>query len=183
MLFITRTGMYIGKPSKDSIISFVHGYEIGTGGKCNISNLISGVLTDEFGIARMATDWTGQIEEYSKQRKQNWIISFKQIMLKCFYRYGDFKTNSELKEYLKSRLQSTIGQLNLQWVASNFQHWYDEWKGLVDVKERGFKMIWSDEEWCIIRKLDNEINNTQIQLTNKLLELRMEYKNIIACQS
>jgi len=42
MLFITRTGMYIGKPSKDSIISFVHGYEIGTGGKCNISNLLVG---------------------------------------------------------------------------------------------------------------------------------------------
>ena len=67
MHFITRTEMYIGKVSKESVISFIHGYEIGTEEKCNISGSISDLLSNEFNIEKMATGWIGQIEEYSKQ--------------------------------------------------------------------------------------------------------------------
>ncbi|WP_025665520.1 hypothetical protein [Aquimarina megaterium] len=180
MLFITRTGMYIGKVSKESIISFIHGYEIGTEGKCKISGLISDLLFNEFGIKKMATGWNGQIEEYSKQRNQDWTISFRQLILKSFYRNENFVKDSEFNKHLKSRLESKIGQLNLEWVASDFQNWYDEWKGLVDLKEENFRIIWTEKELEVICDLDNEIDkiyNNKIQLTNKLLELRSKYEN------
>ena len=180
MLFITRTGMFIGKVSKESIISFIHGYEIGTEGKCNISNLISELLTNEFDIKKMATGWNGQIEEYSKERNQNWILSFRQLTLKIFYRNENSKTDSDFKKHLKTRLESKIGQLNLEWVSVNFQNWCDEWKGLVDLKEEKFRKIWTEKELKIICDIDNEIDkiyNYKIHLTEKLLELKTEYGN------
>lgn len=180
MHFITRTGMYIGKVTDDSIISFIHGYEIGTEGKCNLTSSISELLSSQYGIKKMATGWPDQIREYGIKNNLNWVTSFRKISLKYFYETQDFNEDSEFKNSLKSRIESKIGQLNLEWVDSNFVDWCDEWKGFVDVKEENFRTIWTDKELKIICDLDNEIDkiyNDEIHLTDKLLELRTKYEN------
>ena len=180
MHFITRTGMYIGKVTDNSIISFIHGYEIGTEGKCNLTDSISELLSSQYSIKKMATGWPGQIREYGIKNKLNWVTSFRKITLKYFYQTQDFNADSEFKNFLKSRIESKIGQLNLEWVASNFQDWCDDWKGFVDLKEDNFRIIWTEKELKVISDLDNEIDkiyNDEIHLTDKLLELRTEYKN------
>lgn len=180
ILFVTRTSMYVGEVSKESIIAFIHGYELGTEGKCSISNSISELLSKEFKIEKMATGWSGQIQEYAKQNNQNWILSFRKLVLKHLYRTEDFTIDSDLKNHLKSRIVSKINQLN--WGDYNFKNWSDEWLGLVDLEEKNFRTIWTVKELEIISDLDNEIkriNNTDIPvLTDKCLELRTKYDEI-----
>ena len=77
--FINRMGMYIHPTSKETIVSFIHGYEVGRGNQ-ELTNLISQLLDEQFGIKRKATGWPNQIESYSKKKEINWIEGFKEIM-------------------------------------------------------------------------------------------------------
>jgi len=179
MTFITRMGMYIPEATEKSIISFIHGYEIGSDGKCNISSLLSDLLSNEYNIERMASGLSCQIKEYSKQNNQDWIISFKQLVLKYFYNTQNFKIDSDFKTFLKNRITSKIDQLNLNWVALGFKSWTDEWKSLVDVKQEKFQKMWTPKELKIIIALDNEIHSqNELELTSIFLDLRSEFRTI-----
>lgn len=185
MNFITRTGMFIGKVSDDSIISFIHGYEIGTDGKCNLTEPISELLSSQYSITKIATGWPGQIGEYAIKNEFDWITSFRKVVLKHFYLTQDFNVDSEFKTALKSRIESIIDQLNINWVSYNFKDWMNEWNGLTDFSEKTFRSIWNKDELEILAELDNEINkikNNQTQLTDRLLELRIEYRKITKIQ-
>jgi hypothetical protein len=179
MYFITRTGMYVGKESKETITSFIIGYEVGANGNVRISEHISQLLSSEFNIEMQADGWLGQIERFADKNKKTWTSSFKEIVLKYFYRTQNFQIDSEFKKALKTRIESKIDQLNLDWVASGFENWINEWVGLVDLKEKNFKVIWSESEFEIIKAIDieiNEIRKSENQLTKKLIELREKYK-------
>ncbi len=188
-MYIIETGIEESKGVVKSVILLpitTAKYEIGTAnGKCTMSSSISELLTNEFGIDKMATGWPEQIQEYAKRNNENWILSFRELVLKHFYRTQDFKIDSEFKKHLKSRIKSKIGQLNLDWVASHFEDWRNEWLGLVDLKELNFKTIWNLKELEIIRALDNEIKrcyNDEILVTDNLLELRNEFERITKTQ-
>ncbi len=179
MLFITRTGMFIGKQSQDSIISFITGYEMGTKGKCNLTYSISELLSSHYKCKKMATGWPGQIREFSIKNKVNWIVGFKKTTLIYFYRTQDFSIESEFKEALKSRIESKINQIELDWVALGFEDWSNEWIGLVNLNEKKFQIIWTKKELEILLKLDNEINQIRENknpLMTKLINLKNEYE-------
>lgn len=78
---------YIVDGKTDTII---HGYEAGAAGQCKISYSVSELLLKEFNIEKMATGWSGQIREYSIRNNQDWVLSFRELVLKYFYRTQDF---------------------------------------------------------------------------------------------
>jgi hypothetical protein len=98
MYFITRTGMYVGKESKETITSFIIGYEVGANGNVRISEHISQLLSSEFNIEMQADGWLGQIERFADKNKKTWTSSFKEIVLKYFYRTQNFQIDSEFKK-------------------------------------------------------------------------------------
>ncbi|WP_299277972.1 hypothetical protein [uncultured Psychroserpens sp.] len=181
MHFVTRTEMYIGDVSENAITSFIRGYETGTNWECKFTKLISELLASNYDCRKMAMGWPGQIREYSNKRNLDWIIGFRQITLKYFYKTQDFSFESEFKSVLKSRITSKIDQINLNWVRTGFMKWSDEWIGLVDLNEVEFQSIWTETELKSLKLLNAEINRIwtdKTELTDRLLDLRNEYQAI-----
>lgn len=79
--FVTRMGMYITIEEEDSIVSFIHGYEIGTEQKCEFTKVLSKYVEDKYGIRRAALGWPWQIQELGNKNKENWVTNFKELTL------------------------------------------------------------------------------------------------------
>lgn len=79
--FVTRMGMYIGKETEDSIISFIHGYEIGSGEKCQFTKILDKYLENEYQIPRMSTGWPGKIRELTTRNNKSWVSNFRKVTL------------------------------------------------------------------------------------------------------
>jgi hypothetical protein len=45
--FITRRGMYIRVKDDENVVSFIHGYELGTKNKCNFTQQLKLLLTNK----------------------------------------------------------------------------------------------------------------------------------------
>ena len=54
--------MYTGVENKDTISSFLHGYEAGRDGECNFIERLSDSIAEEYQIESMAAGWIGQIQ-------------------------------------------------------------------------------------------------------------------------
>ena len=76
--FIERPGMYIPTTDRDNIVSFVHGYEHGTKGKCKFTDALSNLLAEKYSIKKHATGWSNQIERYSEEISESWVETFTQ---------------------------------------------------------------------------------------------------------
>jgi len=74
--FLERPGMYIHPTDRTNIISFIHGYEFATDGKCNFTEILSNILIEKYRIKYFATGWPDQIERYSGKNGMSWVESF-----------------------------------------------------------------------------------------------------------
>ena len=79
--FITRTGMYIGEESKHAIVSFIHGYEMGTAEQCEFTKILDNHLEETYQIPQIATGWPGKITLLTERNKKSWILNFKTLAL------------------------------------------------------------------------------------------------------
>ncbi|MDW3194221.1 MAG: hypothetical protein R8G66_17740 [Cytophagales bacterium] len=55
-LFITRMAMYIHPINKETIVAFIHGYEVGLGHQ-TFTEVLSNHLETEFRIKKIALGW------------------------------------------------------------------------------------------------------------------------------
>lgn len=77
--FLNRTSMYIYPVDRFNIISFIHGYETGIQ-NTDITSEIKNYLIKKYNINPSNQGWWGQIEDFSKINKIEWIEAFKRIM-------------------------------------------------------------------------------------------------------
>ena len=71
--FLARTGMYIGACTRESIISFVHGYEAGAQGECNFTKLTSQRLEKRCRTRHLVRGWPDQTERCIEKRDLDWL--------------------------------------------------------------------------------------------------------------
>lgn len=69
----TRPSMYFYSNSKESVISFICGYEIGCAGACNFTDLLSKHLADHHHIKPDSGCWPGQVSRLAQQRDLGWL--------------------------------------------------------------------------------------------------------------
>ncbi len=174
--FITRTEMFTMKDEAGHIISFVHGYEIGTNGKCDFSNQISEILENEFKCVKRATGWNGQIIEFGKKNNLTWESSFKKIGLKVLSKYFQGKSKNKYEKILKSIIQSKINQIeivrfkNQKGEINRFgEKWIKKWFGLVALDEKWFQEIWTKRELEIISDINIEIKKIEDKESEKII--------------
>lgn len=77
--FITRTEMFIDPVDDKNIVSFIHGYEIGS--KCDFTRICKQLLIDKYRINYSNDGWPGQIKRLSEKHSQSWVMTFKNIGL------------------------------------------------------------------------------------------------------
>ena len=169
--------MYTMKDKAGYIISYIHGYEAGSNGKCNFSKLLSELLESEFKLKRRAMGWNGQLIEFGKENNLTWETSFKKIGLKVLSKYFQGESKNKFEEIIKVITQSKIEQIevasfkNQDWTINRFgKNWINKWIGLIALEEKWFQEIWTNKELEILLDINKEI----IKIENK------EQENIIA---
>ena len=77
--FLSRMGMYICPSERESVVSFLTGYELGTDGLCTFTDTMSSILAEKYKIKLYATGWPDQLERFAEKNKMNWIQGFELV--------------------------------------------------------------------------------------------------------
>lgn len=82
--------------------------------------------------------------------------------------YFQGESRSKLEKVLKSMIQSKVNQIkvielgNEKTILNNFgKRWIYKWFGIVDLEEKWFQQIWTEEELGIISAINSEIDKIE----------------------
>ena len=73
--FVDRTSLWINPIDRNSITSFIHGFEAGTENKCFTSTL-KNHLESEHNIYGSNQGWPNQVFLYAEKKEMNWNDAF-----------------------------------------------------------------------------------------------------------
>ncbi len=74
--FIARTGMHICPVDEHGIVSYVHGYEAGSQGRCQFSKLLAEELAKKHRVKPDSLGWVGQVRRFGERRGIRWTEAF-----------------------------------------------------------------------------------------------------------
>lgn len=74
--FLLRPGMYVYPITRDNIISFLVGYEIGSRDRCKFTDLIGRKLEQKYHVEGSIYRWPDQIDRYASARYADWVQAF-----------------------------------------------------------------------------------------------------------
>lgn len=95
--FLYRPDMYVGKASKDTIITFLRGADFGKSEEPYWTSLLTQFLEVDLNINKPALGWPYQIEVYSKNHQKSWFNGFKEVMLQMIEQSDQIPYTAELK--------------------------------------------------------------------------------------
>lgn len=107
--FLHRMPMYLSDITKENIVSFMHGVDLGTSWKPYWTQLLSEFIETNYSISNGAKGWANQIEILAKNEDSSWQDTFKNSMLELINESNKITFTVELKEinakYLKRETQ------------------------------------------------------------------------------
>ena len=179
-MFTLRIGMYTGKENRDTVTSFLHGYEIGRNNECNFIEQLMKSIEEEYEIKSRATGWTGQIEMVAEKLEMDWITIFKKQSLKLL----TSKFTEPIKEEFASSIKSRINGKMLG-IENHFRRdWITDWFGIVDLQSDWFIELWSDEELKLMKNIEEELLLLgKIREVQKTIKPTNKLKNLCAKMS
>jgi hypothetical protein len=74
--FIARTGMHVCPVDEHGIVSFIHGYEAGSRGRCHFSKLLAEELAKKHRVKPDSLGWAGQVRRFGERRGIRWTEAF-----------------------------------------------------------------------------------------------------------
>jgi hypothetical protein len=160
--FITRKAMYIHPVDENNIVSFIHGYELGTNGKCQLSELIKQHLIGKYKVNYSNDGWPGQISRLAKKQLFSWETTFTRVTLEILSDDSHGGFDEEMKMVLKKRVETLIDRINVKgniWFKVN---WREEWLSLCSVKSNWFQKIWTDKELKLLIAIDKLVQTDSV---------------------
>ena len=175
-MFTLRIGMYTGIENKNTVSSFLHGYEIGRENECKFIEELIKSIEGEYRIESRATNWIGQIERLAEKLETDWITIFKRQSLKILTNKFSDPIRQEFAISIKKRING-----KMLGVKNHFRRdWITDWFGITDLKAKWFKDLWLDEELKLLNEIEEEIKmtygkvraiETSVKPTKKLINL------------
>lgn len=174
--------MYITTQDKDNVVSFIHGYEVGTTTR-DFTNSLERFVIDKFNIEPLATGWPGQIERLSKKLQQSWLQTFKQVSLQVIAGTNGDDLREALDKTIKAKIRGLIERIDATGNPWFNEGWTEEWKSLCAVDFEWFKQCWTSEELSVVQAIDNVVSSKNVFLdddrklpTPELISLKEQFK-------
>lgn len=174
--FITRTNMFVHPVNRDTVVSFIHGYEAGKDNQ-NFTFMVKQLLTEKYAVYSSSDGWPGQMGRYARRCSWGWVAAFKQTGLEMIMADGlvEATARQELVKWVMSCLD---------WAATHpavwlDKEWRDNWLAICDVRAEWFAAMWSVKELQLLVAIDEQLRTTSLFeriLLFKLAKLRAEFK-------
>ncbi len=174
-MFTLRIEMYTGKENKNTVSSFLHGYECGRDNECNFIEELVESIKEEYEIESRATGWIGLIERLADKLETDWITIFKSQSLKILTVRFTEPIKKEFEKSIKKRING-----KMLGVENYFRRdWITDWFGIVDLKAGWFNKMWSMKELSLMNEIEKELKSfgkvreikKQIEPTDRLKKL------------
>lgn len=159
---VTRIGMYIHPVDDKNIVSFIHGYELGTKNKCDFTLLLKQQLSNKYKIVYSSDGWPGQIGRLAKKVSSSWVMVFRKMALEIVATEHQGALDKEASKILKTKIVSLIRQINIAGTPHFNNKWIEEWLSLCLVKSKWFKDLWTEKEWPIVKSIDKQVHSNNV---------------------
>ena len=180
--FITRKAMYIHPVDENNIVSFIHGYELGTNGKCQFPDLIKHHLIGKYRVNYSNDGWPGQISRLAKKQSLSWETTFTRVTLEILSDESHGGFDEEMKTALKKRIETLIDRINVDGNKWFNEYWKEEWMSICSIKSNWFQQLWTEKELVVLISIDNLVhedcvflNRTDFLPTLELLNLMDQF--------
>jgi hypothetical protein len=148
--FILYTGMYVNPVDEKSIISFIHGYELGTKHKCDFTQLIKHLIAHKYKIKHSSDGWEGQITRRAETLSLSWVATFKMTAMEIVAGKQHGGLNAAMAKALKTNIESLFGRIDCRGDSWFNESWIEGWLSLSMIKSKLFRPLWDDDEWTVI---------------------------------
>jgi hypothetical protein len=163
LYFFAKTPMYIGEQvDQRTMMSFLHGYEMGRKNKCKFLETAKDLLIQKYKVSYPSTGIVGQIDKLSKKRKLSWVVTFKQLALEVILLNGTRTVIPELKKIMRSLIQFQIEMINVVNTRPFLERWIDQWNNIADTKNEWLEKIMTPKELEGIYEIAEEVNAFEI---------------------
>jgi len=98
LYFIHRMPMFISPINRDTIISFIHGLDVGRNSDLSWTDLIKSFMTNVHDIPTGSLGWVYQIDEYSKRNDLNWENSIRKLIQELIEYSPEIEYPEDLKQ-------------------------------------------------------------------------------------
>ncbi|WP_378410632.1 hypothetical protein [Rhodocytophaga aerolata] len=156
--------MYTGEETKERIVPFLDGYEIGTENQCNFTLLLSKCLKDKYHYEYRALGWPYQIEQFAKKRRISWIAAFKRVSLELLNESHSGEFQQKFNDFIRKWTESRVENIKIPFGYG----WVENWLGICDVKQDWFRKIWTKEELKLLTQLNNEIQTIKKECKERI---------------
>jgi hypothetical protein len=179
--FILRTSMFVYPIGEHTVVSFVNGYEAGSGGKSGIKDLLMDHFSERLSIKLGSYGWAGQIRQYAEKKGLPWVTVFKQECLEAFAS-DKSSLNNEMRVEIKRNIFALLGRIDEHGDPWFNEQWLDDWNTLCLVKRKWFQDLWTASELRALKAIIKEVNTNEafkqsgpFKATEELLEQKAKF--------
>lgn len=151
--FTLRTPMFIGLVNKDTVSSFIQGYEMGRDNECDFIERILDSINDEYKIKKSSSVWSVEIDRLAEKINSDWVTTFKRQSFRILTKEFDTTMQNEFSDSIRKRINSKINSVG----NHIYKFWIIDWFEIVDLEANWFQEIWSEKELKLITELDKEL--------------------------
>ncbi len=157
--------MYIAPCNRDTIVSFIHGFETLAPENSTLTPLLRERLEKRYKISYTALGWPQMVEDVAKKWDMTYANAFKRITLEVLV--AEHETLSEnITKLLQSVVTTYIKRIREQGDWSMNPEGSKDWQWFVFIGYPWFKALWSHQKWKVIKKIDKEIKDGNAFLHN-----------------
>lgn len=149
IFFFLRKGMYVNPVNRDTVVSFLAGYECGQREHMFIP-LLKETLTNKYKLPYSNTGWIGQMDKLAEREGDTWVNALTKLSLFILCEQEEELTEKS-KEFLKHAISAKINQSDWQ---PHFKSWENDWATFSFLKHKWVKTLWTPEEWKVITRID-----------------------------
>jgi len=162
-LFITRTEMFVHPVNRDTIVSFVSGYQAGRGERFDFDTPLKLLMADKYKTYYSSDGWPGQIERYAKKKSIGWVMAFSRIMIELIGGQApNDRAQRKAGKIFRSGIESLIARIQESGDPWFNDSWTEDWMSLCLVSDKWFRTLWTEGEWLVIKAIDMAVRREKV---------------------
>ncbi|MDO7847305.1 hypothetical protein Q5H92_13110 [Hymenobacter sp. M29] len=154
MHFVVCIDMHIHPVTTESAINFIHGYEAGTRGTCDLTKQLRQRLTSQYRLSYSNDGWWGQLQRLAQKQASTWLILFRRLALELIVEEQRGRLNPAQQVLLKARIVWLVERLESRPFTPPDPRAVENWLSLCAAKSEWFQQLWTQEEWGLIQRAD-----------------------------
>jgi hypothetical protein len=151
---VVYPGMHLHPVTAESAIHFIHGYEAGARGTCDLTKQLRDRLSGRHRLPHRSDGWPGQLARLAQKRASTWLILFRRLTLELIVEEEGGRLRAAQQALLQTRIGRLVERVESTPPAPPDADTVEDWRSLCAVESEWFQRLWTPQEWDVIQRAD-----------------------------